>query len=146
MSFFGIGPLEFLLIFGVAMFIVGPKRLAEGVRSGRKYYTELKRYREELTGLVTEAIDAEDMKRQYEETKRDVWDEEATKEIKGIQTDLTLDQGELDFTGSVPKSNSTSKPRRINRGDGKVAGEDIPSMGIESGGSSPAPETGRPGA
>ncbi len=138
MSFLGIGGLEFLLIFGVAMFFVGPKRLAEGVRSGRKYYTELRRYRQELTSLVTEAIDAEDLKKDYEETKRDLWDEGATKQIKGLEKDLALDQGdldipELDITRPVPNERlSTSKPKPVERGDGTVDGEYVPSIVINS--------------
>ncbi len=150
MNFLGIGGLEFLLIFGVAMFFLGPKRLAEGVRHGRKYYTELKRYRQELTSLVTEAIDAEDLKKELEETKREVWDESDTEAIKGIEKDLALDQGitdipELDITRSVPNVGSSSKPRLVDRGDGKVNGEDVPRLGLEPGDSSSAPGPERPG-
>lgn len=145
MNFLGVGGLEFLLIFGVAMFFLGPKRLAEGVRTGRKYYTELKRYRQELTSLVTEAIDAEDLKKELEETKREMWDEGLTEEIKGLEKDLALDQGdmnipELDITRSVPNVPSSSKPKAIDRGDGKVEGEQVPSLELSPGDSSPAPK------
>lgn len=149
MNFLGIGGLEFLLIFGVAMFFLGPKRLAEGVRTGRKYYTELRRYRQELTSLVTEAIDAEDLKKELEEAKREMWDESLTAEIKGVEKDLALDQGaleipELDITRSVPVDRSASRPKPTVRGDGKVDGEDVPTLGLETGASSSVPETPEP--
>lgn len=137
MSFLGIGGWEFLLIFAVAMFLLGPKRLAEGVRSGRKYYTEFKRYRDELTSLVSEAIDAEDLKKEMAQVKKDAWDDGASKEIAGIEKDLTLDQGDLDVMRSVPVDRTSSRAKPINRGDGKVAGKEVPSMGLEPGDSSP---------
>ncbi|MDA0231972.1 MAG: hypothetical protein O3B04_05915 [Chloroflexi bacterium] len=144
MNFLGIGGLEFLLIFGVAMFFLGPKRLAEGVRTGRKYYTELKRYRQELTILVSEAIDAEELKTELEQMKKDVWDEGVTKEIAGLEQDLTLDQGDLDPMRPVPAdraaTRTSSRAGTMNRGDGTIAGSSIPSIGLTSGGSSPAPE------
>lgn len=140
MSFLGIGPLEFLLIFAVAMFFVGPKRLAEGVRNGRKYYTELKRHRDELTSLVTEAIDAEELKKDYEQTRKDVWDEEATEELRGIEKDLTLDQGDLEIMRPVPNTRTASRPKPVDRGDGRVNGQDVPSIGLRPGGSSTASE------
>ena len=140
MNFLGVGGLEFLLIFGVAMFFLGPKRLAAGVRTGRKYYTELKRYRQELTSLVTEAIDAEELKKDLEQTKKDAWDEGLTQEIAGIEQDLTLDQGDLDIMRSVQADRTTSRAKAVDRGDGKVNGSAVPSMDLESGGSSPAPE------
>ncbi len=138
MNFLGIGGLEFLLIFGVAMFFVGPKRLAEGVRNGRKYYTELRRYRQELTSLVSEAIDADELKKDFEETKREAWDEAATKELSGIKEDLTIDQGaleipELNITRPVAHERSTSSPKPVDRGDGKINGENVPSLGLGSG-------------
>lgn len=148
-NFLGIGGLEFLLIFGVALFFVGPKRLADGVRSGRKYYTELRRYRQELTSLVTEAIDAEELKKDLEETRKAAWDEETSKEMARLQRDATLDQGdldipELDITRPVPNTRSSSKPTPANRGDGKVGGEHVPSMGLDSGDSTEAPGAEKP--
>lgn len=142
MGFLGVGGLEFLLIFGVAIFVVGPKRLAEGVRTGRKYYTELKRQRDELTALVTEAIDAEELKKQYEETKREAWDESATRSIKDIEKDLTLDQGDLDLglSKSVTFDRTASRPKPVDRGDGKVNGKEVPDMGLGRGTSKLAPE------
>ena len=113
MNFLGIGGLEFALIFFVAMFFLGPRRLAEGVRSGRKYYRELRKYRAELTGMVKEAIDADELKKEFEETKRDVWDESATRGIKDLDKDLAIDTGaldipELDITRPIPSEASAA--------------------------------------
>lgn len=135
MNFLGVGGLEFLLIFAVAMFFLGPKRLAEGVRTGRKYYTELKRYRQELTSLVTEAIDAEDLKKDLEQMKKDAWDDDTTKQITDIEKDLKLDQYELEIMRSVPIDQTSSKAKAVDRGDGKVDGTAVPSIDLESGGS-----------
>jgi Tat protein translocase TatB subunit len=108
MNFLGVGGLELLLIFAVAMFFLGPKRLALGVREGRKYYRELRKYRQELTDMVKDAIDADDLKKELEQTKKDAWDESITQELTGVQDDLklgddSLDIPELDLTRSVPK-------------------------------------------
>jgi Sec-independent protein translocase protein TatA len=134
MSFLGIGGFEFVAIFAIALFIVGPKRLAEGVRNGRKYYTELKRYRDELSALVTEAIDADELKKDFEETKREVLDEKAMAEVKGVSEDIArLDQmDDLDImTGrSVPRSATRARP--VQRGDGKVDGQQVPEIEIPS--------------
>ena len=140
MNFLGVGGLEFLLIFAVAMFFLGPKRLAEGVRTGRKYYTELKRYRQELTSLVTEAIDAEDLKKDLEQLKKDAWDDDTTKQIADIEKDMRLDQYELDIMRSVPADRTSSKAKAVDRGDGKINGTVMPSIGLESGGSSSTPQ------
>jgi Sec-independent protein translocase protein TatA len=135
-SFFGVGGLEFLVIFGVALFFLGPKRLAQGVRTGRKYYTELKRYRDELTSLVSEAIDADELKKDLERTTRDAWDDRLTHEIVSISNDLTLDQGDGDITGPVPVVRTSSRARPVDRGDGTVGGTEIPSIGLDFAGSS----------
>jgi Sec-independent protein translocase protein TatA len=130
-SLFGVGGLEFLVIFGVALFFLGPKRLAEGIRTGRKYYTELKRYRYELTSLVSQAIDADELKKDLERTSRDAWDDRLTHEIVSISSDLTLDQGDVDITGPVPVARTSSRARPVDRGDGTVGGTEIPSIGLE---------------
>ncbi len=127
LNFLGIGGLEFLLIFGVAMFFLGPRRLAEGVRSGRKYYREIRKYRAELTGMVKEAIDADELKKEYEETKRDIWDESATRGIKGLEKDLSIDGDsldipELDITKPVPNE-STEAPSSSKKSSGPSSSE-----------------------
>jgi Sec-independent protein translocase protein TatA len=129
MSFLGIGGLEFLLIFAIALFVVGPKRLAEGVRAGRKVYTELKRQREELTSLVSEALEVEDLKK---DLKRSVGDADVRREVEAVKKDLTLDQGDLDIGSAVrPVAHSTSsRSRPIQRGDGRIGGQEVPPIDL----------------
>ena len=59
MNFLGIGGLELIVVFIIGLLVVGPVRLVEGVRTARKYMTELRRQREELTQMVEEAVDVE---------------------------------------------------------------------------------------
>ena len=59
MNFLGIGGLELVLIGIVAFLVVGPKRLSEGARTAAKMLGELRRQRDELTGMVREAVDPE---------------------------------------------------------------------------------------
>ena len=59
MNFLGIGGLELVLIGIVAFLVLGPKRLSEGARTAAKMLSELRRQRDELTGMVREAVDPE---------------------------------------------------------------------------------------
>ncbi len=59
MNFLGIGGLELVLIGIVAFLVLGPKRLSEGARTAAKMLRELRRQRDELTGMVREAVDPE---------------------------------------------------------------------------------------
>ena len=85
MGFMGLGGLEILLIGAIALFVVGPKRLLEGIRGGRKIYSDLKRQRDVLQSLITEAIDLEDLK---EQSGIDVIKER----VGTLNDDLKLDQ------------------------------------------------------
>jgi len=67
MNFFGIGGLELVVVFLVALLVVGPVRLVQGARTARKYMTELRRQREELTQMVEEAVDAEGIREQLDQ-------------------------------------------------------------------------------
>jgi Sec-independent protein translocase protein TatA len=85
MSFFGLGGFELMLIGAVALFVLGPKRMLEGIREGRKMYADLKRQRDTLQTLITDAIDLEDLKNQI--------DVDGIKEgVKTLENDLALDQ------------------------------------------------------
>ncbi len=59
MNFLGIGGLELVLIGIVAFLVLGPRRLSEGARTAAKMLRELRRQRDELTGMVREAVDPE---------------------------------------------------------------------------------------
>jgi Sec-independent protein translocase protein TatA len=85
MTFFGLGGFEVLLIFAIALFVLGPKRLLDGIRDGRRVYSDLKRQRDALQSLITEAIDMEDLKKQV--------DAEGIKDtVQSLEDDLKLDQ------------------------------------------------------
>ena len=84
MSFFGLGGFEVLLIGAIALFVLGPKRLLEGIRDGRKMYTDLKRQRDALQSLITEAIDLEDIKEQ-------VGIDDIKASVQSLEDDLKLD-------------------------------------------------------
>ena len=79
MTIFGIGGFEVLLIGAIALFVLGPKRLLGGIREGRRVYTDLKRQRDTLQTLVTDAIDLQEIKKQVNGNT-------------GIQTELKLEK------------------------------------------------------
>ena len=110
MSFFGLGGFELLLIGAIALFVLGPKRLLEGIREGRKIYTDLKRQRDALQTLVTEAIDLEDLKKQVDL-------DGLTESVKSLESDLALDQVADDVlksvgvgSSSIPRDGQYSRP------------------------------------
>ena len=130
MSFFGMGGLEILLIGAVALFVLGPKRLIEGIRDGRKMYSDLKRQRDTLQSLITEAIDLEDLKEQ-------IGVDEIKDDMKSLEEDLKLDQvGEelrgvgSDLEKSVPRNWKASRPPVAVDSDVRKA---IPSLDISGG-------------
>ena len=98
MSFFGLGGFEVLVIGAIALFVHGPKRLLEGIREGRKIYTDLKRQRVALQALITEAIDLEDLKKQVDL-------DGLGESVKTLESDLALDQVTDDVRKSVGFSN-----------------------------------------
>lgn len=67
MNFLGIGGLELVVVFLIALLVVGPARLVEGAKTARKYMTELRRQREELTQMVEEAVDMEDIRERLDQ-------------------------------------------------------------------------------
>ena len=90
MSFFGLGGFEVLVIGAIALFVLGPKRLLEGIREGRKIYTDLKRQRVALQALITEAIDLENLKKQVD--LDGLGDSAKTFAISGIISSLSCDR------------------------------------------------------
>ena len=67
MNFLGIGGLELVVVFLIALLVVGPVRLVQGAKTARKYMTELRRQREELTQMVEEAVDMEDIRERLDQ-------------------------------------------------------------------------------
>ncbi|NQW20736.1 MAG: hypothetical protein HQ477_08445 [Chloroflexi bacterium] len=110
MSFFGLGGFEIMVIGAIALFVLGPKRLLEGIRDGRKIYTDLKRQRDALQSLITEAIDLEDLKKQ-------IGVDDIKESVKSIEDDLKLDPVSEDIqkantaiNKSIPRDWSFTRP------------------------------------
>ena len=104
MTIFGIGGFEVLLIGAIALFVLGPKRLLDGIRQGRRIYTDLKRQRDALQSLVTEAIDLEEIKNQ-------VGVDEIKDSAASLENTLALDQLNEDVQESL--SSSVSRERQL---------------------------------
>ena len=108
MTVFGIGGFEVLLIGAIALFVLGPKRLLDGIRQGRRVYTDLKRQRDALQSLVTEAIDLEEIKKQ-------VSVDEIKDSAASLENELALDQLNEDVQKSL--SSSVSRKRKLTWSD-----------------------------
>jgi Sec-independent protein translocase protein TatA len=104
MTIFGIGGFEVLLIGAIALFVLGPKRLLDGIRQGRRVYTDLKRQRDALQSLVTEAIDLEEIKKQ-------VSVDEIKDSAASLENELALDQ--LNEAAQKSLSSSVSRKRKL---------------------------------
>ena len=104
MTIFGIGGFEVLLIGAIALFVLGPKRFLDGIRQGRRVYTDLKRQRDALQSLVTEAIDLEEIKKQ-------VSVDEIKDSAASLENELALDQLNEDAQKSL--SSSVSRKRKL---------------------------------
>ena len=89
MTLFGIGGFEFLLIAAIALFVLGPKRLLEGIREGRRIYSEFKRQRDALQSMIAEESDLEELKKQSDP---DGLIKELKDEAIALKDELALDQ------------------------------------------------------
>ncbi|MDP6667400.1 MAG: hypothetical protein QF357_08390 [Dehalococcoidia bacterium] len=114
MNIFGMGGFEILLIGAIALFVLGPKRLLEGIREGRRIYSDLKRQRDALQSMITEAIDLEDLKKQVD---AEGLADSLAKDVKGLEDELALDQVADDIKistsidgGPVPRTRQLKRP------------------------------------
>ena len=114
MTIFGIGGFEVLLIGAIALFILGPKRFLDGIRQGRRVYTDLKRQRDALQSLVTEAIDLEEIKKQ-------VSVDEIKDSAASLENELALDQ--LNEDVQKPLSSSVPRKRQLSWSDTSIEEE-----------------------
>jgi Tat protein translocase TatB subunit len=60
MNILGIGPLELLLILGLALVVFGPERLPELARQAGRIYAELRRVSNEVTGEIQRGLQIDD--------------------------------------------------------------------------------------
>jgi Tat protein translocase TatB subunit len=85
---FGIGFTELIVIFIVALLVLGPKRLPEVAKTLGKFYREIKSTVDEVKSVVVEdtakALPKEEdiIPKDLSEEKKDEWEKEFEKEIK----------------------------------------------------------------
>ena len=88
--------------------------MLDGIRQGRRIYTDLKRQRDALQSLVTEAIDLEEIKNQ-------VGVDEIKDSAASLENSLALDQLNEDVQESL--SSSVSRERQLRWSDTSVEEE-----------------------
>ncbi len=129
MNVFGIGGLELVMVLLVALLVVGPTRLVQGARTARKYMTELRRQRDELTQMVEEAVDLEGIRSQLDEDG--VFDEvrDLSSELESFKTEArsaTIDVSELARSVTRPSGYSrlSETSTQSQAKDNDASGED----------------------
>ena len=118
MNFLGIGGLELVVVMLVALFVVGPVRLVEGARTARKYMTEIRRQREELTQMIEEVADVEGVKEALDQ-------EGIIGEVKDIADELNAFKDEAstisdDFNELQDVARSVRRPGGYTRRSGRA--------------------------
>jgi Tat protein translocase TatB subunit len=87
MNFFNIGTAELLLIFAIALIVVGPRRLPQIARDFGKILNDLRKMSQEFTKDLTLELDASS---DEESETDDVADQNASeKAVQEATTDLT---------------------------------------------------------
>ena len=131
MNFLGIGGLELVVVMLVALFVVGPVRLVEGARTARKYMTEIRRQREELTQMIEEAADIDGLKEALDQEGVMSEVESVTSDLKAFRDEassLTSDFDELKDVARSVRRPAGYAPRRPSGtpdvGDAKPSGTD----------------------
>lgn len=130
MNILGIGFPELLLIMAVGLFVLGPQRLMEGIREGKRMYTELKRQRDQLQALVEQAVELEGL-------KKDMQLDKLSEGAREIEKSLSLDQM-VDVEPST-KPKSVQYRRRTPPLPSRERSESVPDIGLEGGESSSVP-------
>lgn len=110
MTIFGLGGFEVMVIAAIALFVLGPKRLLEGIREGRRMYTDLKRQRQALQSMITEAIDMEDLGKQIDL-------DGMNDSVKSVGEKIRLDQllENSSKRSAVGDEQQSPKPFQVNR-------------------------------
>tara|TARA_B110000263_G_scaffold48994_2_gene40817 strand:+ start:3454 stop:3732 length:279 start_codon:yes stop_codon:yes gene_type:complete len=90
MNIFGVGGFELIMIFIIALFIVGPANLLVLIRKTRIIYSEFKKQRDELISVVEQTIEIDDDIKELKNLKESLnsISDKTTKSIKNIKKDL----------------------------------------------------------
>ncbi len=92
MQFFGVGSSEAILVFVIALIVVGPSRFPEIARSGGRWFRIARRFTAEVTKDLRVAVDEIDA-----EIKSETGDLRSIRDIsKDIESDLNATARELD--------------------------------------------------
>ena len=135
MNFLGIGGLELVVVFLVALLVVGPVRLVQGAKTARKYMTELRRQREELTQMVEEAVDMEDIRERLDQDG--LFDE-----VRDISTELSdFGHEARNLTTDATDFKSLAKSVVRPSGYAKASDDEVPHPELEPTGPSEEPKT-----
>jgi Sec-independent protein translocase protein TatA len=90
MNIFGVGGFELIMIFIIALFIVGPTNLLVLIRKTRIIYSEFKKQRDELISAVEQSIEIDDDIKELKNLKESLnsISDKTTESIKNIKKDL----------------------------------------------------------
>jgi len=90
MNIFGVDGFELIMIFIIALFIVGPANLLVLIRKTRIIYSEFKKQRDELISVVEQTIEIDDDIKELKNLKESLnsISDKTTKSIKNIKKDL----------------------------------------------------------
>ena len=90
MNILGVGGFELIMIFIIALFIVGPANLLILIRKTRIIYSEFKKQRDELISAVEQSIEIDDDFKELENLKESLnsISDKTTKSIRKIKKDL----------------------------------------------------------
>ncbi|MDG2102001.1 MAG: hypothetical protein GWO78_06870 [Dehalococcoidales bacterium] len=90
MNILGVGGFELIMIFIIALFIVGPANLLILIRKTRIIYSEFKKQRDELISAVEQSIEIDDDIKELENLKESLnsISDKTTKSIRKIKKDL----------------------------------------------------------
>ena len=90
MNILGVGGFELIMIFIIALFIVGPANLLILIRKTRIIYSEFKKQRDELISAVEQSIEIDDDIKELENLKESLnsISDKTTKSIRKIKKEL----------------------------------------------------------
>jgi TatA/E family protein of Tat protein translocase len=104
MDFFGIGPLEIILILIIGLLIFGPQKLPQIGRDIGKAFRSFKKASMSLTAEI---------EKELEDVKKDVKDIASEEDLKDVNKELTHFKKELEEIEWEKKPNSKQSDQKI---------------------------------